>query len=169
MRRPSLRVTSPRSGVAKPSRQASTATTRQATLVEAFETTYRQRYGFLMPGRALVIEAISAEAIGQTQSASETAPVLAARAGGLQARARVVPTQRRGQRPWPKGALRRVRAVHVAIAFSTPRPTTRFTQVRTVTPPRLPCVSAFAPNVNLAARANSSAQHEVYALVQLWS
>ncbi len=66
-----------------------TATTRQATLVEAFETTYRQRYGFLMPGRALVIEAISAEAIGQTQSASEAAPVLAARPAGLLARAQV--------------------------------------------------------------------------------
>jgi len=66
-----------------------TAGTRQATLVESFETTYRQRYGFLMPGRALVIEAISAEAIGQTQSASEAAPVLAARPAGLQARAQV--------------------------------------------------------------------------------
>jgi 5-oxoprolinase (ATP-hydrolysing) len=42
-----------------------------------------------MPGRALVIEAISAEAIGQTQSASEAAPVLAARPAGLLARAQV--------------------------------------------------------------------------------
>ncbi len=63
--------------------------TTASSLLKAFETTYRQRYGFLMPGRALVVEAINAEAIGQTQSARETIPELAARPAGLQARAEV--------------------------------------------------------------------------------
>ena len=58
-----------------------------ASLVIAFEATYRQRYGFLMPNRALVIEAIAAEAIGHTQSAEEKAPKLPARADMLTARA----------------------------------------------------------------------------------
>ena len=40
-------------------------------LMAAFQRIYRQRYGFLMPGRALVIESIAAEAIGATQSAAE--------------------------------------------------------------------------------------------------
>jgi 5-oxoprolinase (ATP-hydrolysing) len=43
-----------------------------ASLVANFEQTYKQRYGFLMPNRALVVEAISAEAIGVTQSSKET-------------------------------------------------------------------------------------------------
>ena len=64
------------------------ATTKAADLVRAFETTYRQRYGFLMPGRALVVESVAAEAIGQTQSADEVPPSLPAREG-LQARAEV--------------------------------------------------------------------------------
>ncbi len=58
-------------------------------LVTAFEATYRQRYGFLMPGRALVVEAVAAEAIGHAQSAQEAVPDLAARAEGLHARSEV--------------------------------------------------------------------------------
>ncbi len=65
------------------------ASTSQASLLKAFEATYRQRYGFLMPGRALVVEAIAAEAIGHAQSAQEAAPDLEARTEGLQARAEV--------------------------------------------------------------------------------
>ncbi|MFN3630326.1 MAG: hydantoinase B/oxoprolinase family protein, partial [Casimicrobiaceae bacterium] len=42
-----------------------------AALVASFERVYRQRYGFLMPGRTLVIESIAAEAIGASQSAAE--------------------------------------------------------------------------------------------------
>ncbi|MEO7255414.1 MAG: hydantoinase/oxoprolinase family protein, partial [Casimicrobium sp.] len=60
-----------------------------SSLLKAFETTYRQRYGFLMPGRALVVEAIAAEAIGQTQSAQESTPDLPARPEGMRARAEV--------------------------------------------------------------------------------
>ncbi len=35
-----------------------------ATLTQAFEAGYRQRFAFLMPGRGLVIEAVSVEAVG---------------------------------------------------------------------------------------------------------
>ncbi len=66
-----------------------TPATGCSSLVTAFESTYRQRYGFLMPGRALVVEAIAAEAIGQTQSANEAPPVLTARDTALQSRASV--------------------------------------------------------------------------------
>jgi len=38
---------------------------------EAFEAGYRQRFAFLMPDRALVIEAVSVEAVGQGERASE--------------------------------------------------------------------------------------------------
>jgi 5-oxoprolinase (ATP-hydrolysing) len=66
-----------------------TLVTRHSSLVTAFEATYRQRYGFLMPGRALVVEAVAAEAIGHAQSAQEAVPDLAVRAEGLRARADV--------------------------------------------------------------------------------
>ena len=65
------------------------ASTSQAALLKAFEATYRQRYGFLMPGRALVVEAVSAEAIGHAQSAQEAAPDLAPRFEALRPRAEV--------------------------------------------------------------------------------
>jgi 5-oxoprolinase (ATP-hydrolysing) len=63
--------------------------TRTSGLVSQFETTYRQRYGFLMPNRALMVEAIAAEAIGHTQSAQEKPPQLSVRNGSLDARAQV--------------------------------------------------------------------------------
>lgn len=66
-----------------------TARTATATLVKSFEITYRQRYGFLMPGKGLVVEAIAAEAIGETQSAQEMSPTLPLRTEGLKARADV--------------------------------------------------------------------------------
>ncbi|MBC7710188.1 MAG: hydantoinase B/oxoprolinase family protein [Rhizobacter sp.] len=65
------------------------SSTSKASLLKAFEATYRQRYGFLMPGRALVVEAVAAEAIGHAQSAQETTPELAARIDGLHARDQV--------------------------------------------------------------------------------
>ncbi|MEP7327995.1 MAG: hydantoinase B/oxoprolinase family protein [Betaproteobacteria bacterium] len=54
-----------------------------APLVAEFERRYRQQYGFLMPGKALVIEAAAVEAIGKTQSAADEVPVFAPRAGAL--------------------------------------------------------------------------------------
>jgi 5-oxoprolinase (ATP-hydrolysing) len=65
------------------------ASTSQASLREAFQATYRQRYGFLMPGRALVVEAVAAEAIGHAQSPLEAVPDLPVRIAGLHSRAHV--------------------------------------------------------------------------------
>jgi 5-oxoprolinase (ATP-hydrolysing) len=41
----------------------------------------RQQYGFLMPGKALVIEAIAVEAVGRNESRGSLAPSFAPRAG----------------------------------------------------------------------------------------
>ena len=41
-------------------------------LTEQFETRYRKRYGFLMPNRALMIEALAVEAVGRSQSVGES-------------------------------------------------------------------------------------------------
>ncbi|WP_052452509.1 hydantoinase B/oxoprolinase family protein [Noviherbaspirillum autotrophicum] len=50
-----------------------------------FESAYRKRYAFLMPGKTLVIEAISVEAIGACEDAPTGAESLPPRAGPLQA------------------------------------------------------------------------------------
>ena len=42
-----------------------------AKIVATFESLYRTRYGFLMPNKALIIEAIAVEAIGRTQDAGD--------------------------------------------------------------------------------------------------
>ncbi|MCC6198469.1 MAG: 5-oxoprolinase, partial [Burkholderiales bacterium] len=52
-------------------------------IVGEFERRYRQQYGFLMPGRALVVEAIAVEAVGRNESAASLAPAFAPRAGDL--------------------------------------------------------------------------------------
>src|SRR5262249_43447070 len=49
----------------------------------AFEAKYRQQYGFLMPGRRLVIEAVAVEAIGRTYSAADSLPAFSSRLGAL--------------------------------------------------------------------------------------
>ena len=58
-------------------------------LRKTFEAIYRKRYGFLMPGRELIIEAIAAEAIGVTPPSPEINSNLPNRANGLQPRALV--------------------------------------------------------------------------------
>jgi 5-oxoprolinase (ATP-hydrolysing) len=55
-----------------------------ARTTQTFEERYRTQYGFLMPGKPLVIEAIGVEAVGRAHEAAESAPVFAARAGPLQ-------------------------------------------------------------------------------------
>ncbi|MDH3692319.1 MAG: hydantoinase B/oxoprolinase family protein, partial [Gammaproteobacteria bacterium] len=40
-------------------------------VIETFETVYRGRYGFLMPEKELIIEALSVEAIGKTESVED--------------------------------------------------------------------------------------------------
>jgi 5-oxoprolinase (ATP-hydrolysing) len=54
-----------------------------AALTTAFERRYRQQYGFLMPGKPLVIEAIGVEAVGRTQSVEDERPTFVAREGAL--------------------------------------------------------------------------------------
>ncbi|MCC7040862.1 MAG: hydantoinase B/oxoprolinase family protein [Burkholderiales bacterium] len=56
-----------------------------AAMVGAFERGYRQRYGFLMPGRDLVIEAVVVEAVGHDAAAAESTPTFAARTAPLTA------------------------------------------------------------------------------------
>ncbi|MBP2295322.1 hydantoinase B/oxoprolinase family protein [Azospirillum rugosum] len=42
-----------------------------AAMKSAFEAAHRQRYGFMMEGKALVVEAVSVEAVGRTESADD--------------------------------------------------------------------------------------------------
>ena len=58
-------------------------------MVAQFETAYRMRYSFLMPGRALIAEAVSVEAIGVSDAPLEAAAP-ASRAGGAPAIAATV-------------------------------------------------------------------------------
>ena len=50
-----------------------------------FESAYKKRYAFLMPEKALVIEAVSVEAIGRSEHAAEIIEALAPRDGALRA------------------------------------------------------------------------------------
>jgi 5-oxoprolinase (ATP-hydrolysing) len=43
-----------------------------ATMTAAFTTAYRKRFSFLMPGRALIVEAVSVEAIGESDAPLES-------------------------------------------------------------------------------------------------
>jgi 5-oxoprolinase (ATP-hydrolysing) len=52
-------------------------------IVAEFEKRYAQQYGFLMPGKALVIEAVAVEAIGTAQAAEEERRAFAPRSGPL--------------------------------------------------------------------------------------
>ncbi len=52
-------------------------------LVAEFERRYRTQYGFLMPDKPLVIEAVAVEAIGAAASAEEVTSAFAPRAGTL--------------------------------------------------------------------------------------
>jgi len=45
--------------------------TEPASIVDTFERLYRARYGFLMPNKTLIIEAVAVEAIGRTQDAED--------------------------------------------------------------------------------------------------
>jgi 5-oxoprolinase (ATP-hydrolysing) len=54
-----------------------------AALVADFLAQYRVRYGFHVPGRAVVIDAVSLAARGRSNDAAPRAPAFTARAGGL--------------------------------------------------------------------------------------
>jgi 5-oxoprolinase (ATP-hydrolysing) len=55
-----------------------------AALIADFERRYRTQYGFLMPDKALVIEAVAVEAVGRVATPDEVVPVFAPRAGSLE-------------------------------------------------------------------------------------
>jgi len=73
----------------------------RAGIVAEFEKRYAQQYGFLMPGKPLVIEAVAVEAIGRTQAAADERPVFTTRAGPLAAR--------KANRIYTEGAFREAR------------------------------------------------------------
>ena len=54
-----------------------------AAIIAEFERRYRQHYGFLMPGKPLVIEAVAVEAVGRSHDVREAVPSFAPRAGPL--------------------------------------------------------------------------------------
>ena len=60
------------------------AVATEAQVVAEFQRKYRQQYGFLMPGKPLVIEAVAVEAIGRAHRAGESAAGFAPRAGPLE-------------------------------------------------------------------------------------
>ncbi len=74
-----------------------------AMLTAAFEAAYRQRFAFLMPGRALVIEAVSVEAVGEGERHDTPADALAAAPAHTPAPAATVRLYSGGQ--WHAAAL----------------------------------------------------------------
>ena len=56
-----------------------------AAMQAAFEAAYKRRFSFLMPSRALVVEAVSVEALGRSEAPPETMAPGAPRAAPLQA------------------------------------------------------------------------------------
>ena len=57
----------------------------QPAMQAAFEAAYKRRFSFLMPSRALVVEAVSVEALGRSEAPPETMAPAAPRAAPLQA------------------------------------------------------------------------------------
>ncbi|MBA4094461.1 MAG: 5-oxoprolinase, partial [Candidatus Accumulibacter sp.] len=56
-----------------------------AAMQAAFESAYKRRFSFLMPSRALIVEAVSVEALGRSQAPPEALPSQAPRQGALAA------------------------------------------------------------------------------------
>ena len=53
-----------------------------AAMTEEFEKSYRQRYSFLMPRRALIVEAVSVEVVGRSDEIFAPTPIPVSRGGG---------------------------------------------------------------------------------------
>ncbi|HEX4523486.1 MAG TPA: hydantoinase B/oxoprolinase family protein [Casimicrobiaceae bacterium] len=70
---------------AGPAESAATRRPGVAAIVADFEQRYQAQYGFLMPGKALVIEAAAVEAIGAAAKTDEATPSFPPRAGALRA------------------------------------------------------------------------------------
>ena len=79
-RRPRGRCTS---STKAPTRRSRPASATIATIVAEFERKYRQQYGFLMPDKPLVIEAIAVEAVGSAHAATDSPLSFSPRAGPL--------------------------------------------------------------------------------------
>ena len=79
----------------------------EAEVREAFEAAYRQRFAFLMPGRALVIEAVSAEAVGpgERHDESRAAEDTAAHAPAPEDRVRMFVEPDAGEAGWVQAGL----------------------------------------------------------------
>ena len=60
------------------------AVATEEQVVAEFERKYRQQYGFLMPGKPLVVEAAAVEAVGRAHSAGEATPRFAPRTAPLE-------------------------------------------------------------------------------------
>jgi 5-oxoprolinase (ATP-hydrolysing) len=58
---------------------------RSAGMQAQFEAAYKKRFSFLMPARALIVEAVSVEAIGTSDAPAETPPAALARPAALAA------------------------------------------------------------------------------------
>ncbi|MBI4290663.1 MAG: hydantoinase B/oxoprolinase family protein [Betaproteobacteria bacterium] len=67
-----------------------------AQMLERFETAYRRRYSFLMPGRAVIAESVSVEALGVSEPPLE-APSASVSRGAPPAPSEVVPMHSGGQ------------------------------------------------------------------------
>ncbi|HEX5343446.1 MAG TPA: hydantoinase B/oxoprolinase family protein [Duganella sp.] len=72
------------------------------SMQQQFEAAYRKRYSFLMPARALIVEAVSVEAVGKSDAPSETVEPAARRLSGLMPHA-VVPMYTGGK--WRQTSL----------------------------------------------------------------
>ncbi|RZT10567.1 5-oxoprolinase (ATP-hydrolysing) [Duganella sp. CF402] len=66
------------------------------SMQQQFEAAYRKRYSFLMPARALIVEAVSVEAVGKSDAPSEAVEPAPRRVSGLMPHA-VVPMYTGGQ------------------------------------------------------------------------
>lgn len=78
----------------------------QAQTVERFEAAYRQRFAFLMPGKALVVEAVSVEAVVPGDAAAEPVhPLQPARPVPRRDTVRVYTVGTDGQAAWHDAAL----------------------------------------------------------------
>jgi len=77
-----------------------------AELTQAFEAAYRQRFAFLMPGKALIVEAVSVEALLAGEAAAEHAqPLLPARAVPRRDTVRIYTTAADGAAGWHDAPL----------------------------------------------------------------
>ncbi len=70
-------------------------------MIKQFDAAYRMRYSFLMPGRALIAEAVSVEAIGASDAPSETTPPAARTQGSPESAETVAMHTGGGSHPTP--------------------------------------------------------------------